>query len=140
MSYISDAKRCPYCGGDMLVTVHETSGSRWHECGSCGTNEFWQWKGETLVHEKKHPTAFISLLTNCGVQEFKYYGTHPYKYIKQWMHNIATMPNIIADDSFGVVYNKKHKKFVTMFGQPVVYPDAYYEEPDETFEAFGIVI
>lgn len=133
MSYFSDTKRCPYCRGDMLVTEHMATGSKEMMCATCGTQETINWdENGKLVHKVARPTAFVSLLFNHGIQEFAYYGKHPYKWLKDWKRNVPHMVGIILEESFGVVYNKKHKKLIAVFGTPTIYPDEYYED-DECF-------
>ena len=134
MSYFSDTQRCPYCRGDMLITEHMSSGTRRHECGSCGIEEEWRWdESGNYKHTFKRPTAYVSLLFPSGCREFKYFGKHPNKWLKGWKKSIVHMKGIIINESFGVVYNKKHNKLKTIFGpKPTIYPDSYYED-DEFF-------
>ena len=133
MSYFSDTKRCPYCRGDMLVTEHMSSGSKDMICAACGAHEIHDFTGEKPVHKLSRPTAFVSLLFQHGCQEFAYFGKHPYKWLKDWKRNVPYMKGIILEDSFGVVYNKKHKKLIPVFGKPVMYPDEYYADNSEFF-------
>lgn len=130
MSCFSDTKRCPYCRGDMLTTEHMSSGARWHVCGSCGATEDWFWDDKGVFHHKLcRPTAYVSLMFQDGCREFKYFGKHPHQWVKDWKKNVPHIKGVIITESFGVVYNKKHKKLKTIFGtQPTIYPDAYYED------------
>lgn len=136
MSYLSDTKRCPYCRGDMLVTTHMASGWKIMECAACGTQESIDWNEKgNLVHKRVTPTAFVAVMYSDGIQEFPYFGKHPYKWVKEWKHSLFQNaakyePDIIARESFGVVYNKKHNKLVVMFGKPPIYPDEYYEDDE----------
>lgn len=131
MSYFSDTKRCPYCRGDMLVTEHMSSGSRWYECATCGTHEEFVWNEGKLVHKCARPTAYVSLLSPHGVMDYAYYGKHPYKFVQSWKHRVRSMKNINLTESFGVVYSKKHKKLIAVFGKPVIYSDEYYADNSE---------
>lgn len=130
MSYMSDTKRCPYCRGDMLVTEHMSTGSKEMECAACGTRESINWTEDgKLVHKLARPTAYVFLVLEGNCQEFTYFGKHPYKWVKDWKRNVPYMTNINLNESFGVVYNKKHKKLVTIFGpKPTIYPDEYYQD------------
>lgn len=130
MSCISDTKRCPYCRGDMLTTEHMSSGARWHVCGACGAAEDWFWDDKGMFHHTlSRPTAYVSLMFPSGCREFKYFGKHPYQWVKDWKKNVSHINGIILPESFGVVYNQKHKKLKLVFGtKPPVYPDAYYED------------
>lgn len=131
--YLSDTKRCPYCRGDMLTVKHIESGSRVNDCAACGTHEEWQYNENKshYTHILRRPTAYVFLVFTHGIQDFAYYGKHPYKWLKNWKQNVPAMQGIIMSDSYGVVYNKKHKKLETVFGaKPTIYPDSYYEQDD----------
>ncbi|MBQ8806141.1 MAG: hypothetical protein IJZ68_06615 [Bacteroidaceae bacterium] len=131
--YFSDTKRCPYCRGDMLTVEHMESGSRVNDCAACGTHEEWRYNENKAhyTHILQRPTAYVSLLFPHGLQDFAYYGKHPYKWLKNWKRNVKFMHGVIMSESFGVVYNKKHKKLIAVFGKPVIYPDEYYADDSE---------
>lgn len=131
MSYLIDTKRCPYCGGDMLVVEHMASGSKECECAACGTEEVWDFKGGNSVHKLSRPTAYITLVTNDDLEQFRYFGKHPFKWLNKVKHNPKCIPLIKARRMRGVVYNKKHQKVITVFGtKPEIHPDSYYEPDD----------
>lgn len=134
MSCRCDTIRCPYCRGDMLTTEHMSTGARWNNCGACGTQEEWFWDDKgTFHHTLKRPVAYVSLIYKHGCRELKYFGKHPYKWLKRMKRYAAQCNGYIPSESFGVLYDKKHKKHVTVFGpKPTIYPDEYYED-DELF-------
>lgn len=131
MSYRLDTIRCPYCRGDMLITEHMSSGSKECECAACGTLESWKYKEGKLVHKLQRPAAYIYLVLPNGRFERRYFGKHPYKWVKSQLKAYPYLSEVFTDESYGVVYDRKCNKLITVFGtQPTIYPDEYYEDDE----------
>lgn len=119
MSMTISTEKCPRCKGDMIAVTDGYSYEQNCQCDCCGLTQQWRYNYQDKLlqlRKEERPTAYIFLLFRHGVQNFAYYGKHPYKWLKDWKHNVSAMNDVIMSESYGVVYNKRRRKLETIFG------------------------